>query len=167
MTSVCHPDACQTCHGLDTVEGGLDCPDKSWCPSMVTRGTGTFTCGQPRGHEGNHRTGAVEWAYDAARVKTELDPHRERFEALLRVGQMPTWSCDQRTKDLWCLGKWLSEQFAVLPDEQRIQYQWYFNRKVRAEDQPFEVAAMVMNKHLMGEAIEDVYTRYSTDRGKR
>jgi hypothetical protein len=106
----------------------------------------------------------VEWAYDAARVKTELEPDRMRFEESLREGQMPTWSCDQRTKDLWCLGKWLSEQFAVLPDEQRIQYQWYFNRKVRAEDQPFEVAAMVMNLHLMGEPIEDVYTRYSIDR---
>lgn len=162
---VSHPDACLTCHGLDSIEGGLDCPDTSWCPSAVAQGTGMFTCGLARGHEGNHRTGAKEWVYDASRVKTELEPDRERFEVKLRMGQMPTWSCDQRTRDIWCIGKWLGERFSVLPDEQRIQYQWYFNRTVRAEEEPFEVAAKVMNKHLMGEPIEDVFTRYSI--GKR
>jgi hypothetical protein len=125
-----------------------------------------FTCGLPLGHEGNHRTGAVEWVYDALRVRTELEPDRMRFEESLREGQMPTWSCDQRTKDIWCLGKWIGEKFSALSDEQRIQYQWYFNRTVRAEDDPFEVIAKIMNKHLLNESIEEVFTRYSFDRAK-
>lgn len=101
--------------------------------------------------------------YDAARVRTELELDRERFEAMLQKGQPVGWICDQRTRDLWNLGHWLNEKFSGLSNEDRIQYNWYFNRKVRAEHDPFELAALVINKHILGEPIEEVYTvKYGT-----
>ncbi len=102
--------------------------------------------------------------YDAASVRSELEPHRPLYEAKLREGQPERWKADQRTTDLFCLGRWLNDVLTAMPDiteARRIQMLWYFNRTVRAEDDPFEVAAVVMNTALTGRELEPHYQTYS------
>ena len=36
-------------------------------------------------------------------LKSELAQHRDTYEAALRAGQTATWSCDQRTRDVWSI----------------------------------------------------------------
>lgn len=96
--------------------------------------------------------------YDADTIKEKIELNRTRYEDLLRIGQAPNWQTDQRTRDLWCLGKWIDEELEG--HERRIEIMWYFNRTVRAEQNPFEVAAVVMNKCYSGEVIEEHYKRY-------
>lgn len=100
--------------------------------------------------------------YDGDMVRAEIEPDRAKYEAQLREGQAPNYTPDQRTKDLWCLGKWINAKLDG--DDRRIELLWYFNRTVRAEEDPFVVAARVINKHLNGEPIEEVYTRFFRER---
>jgi len=92
--------------------------------------------------------------YDTETLRAALLPDRERFEAALAVGQTPNWSCDQRTKDIWCLGHWLNEKLSDLPGDDRRNALGYFNRKVRAEPDPFALAALIMNKVREGGSVE-------------
>lgn len=60
----CHPDACETCQGLDVVDGPdgiVPCPDTSWCQAYRPSGAGFVVCRRPIDHEGKHRCGATEW----------------------------------------------------------------------------------------------------------
>ncbi len=76
----------------------------------------------------------------------------EKYYAKLTIGQPPTWKCDQRTKELFCLYAWLMDELTMLQcsDEDRRAMQWYFNRKSRAEDDLFALTAKVMNNFLAG-----------------
>jgi 8-oxo-dGTP diphosphatase len=97
------------------------------------------------------------WVWSAERVRAEVDLSREKWEAELRVGQPPTWSADRRTRDLWCLGKWLAGMIA--PEEDRRAYLWYFNRKARAEEDLFALAGWILGRYTTGEGIEPEYLR--------
>lgn len=60
-----HPQECETCVGADFVEheGGtlLPCSDMSWCEDEHKVVAGSYFCDLKKGHEGKHKTGAVEW----------------------------------------------------------------------------------------------------------
>lgn len=102
--------------------------------------------------------------YNSEMIRADLEPARARYEAQLREGQTPHWIPDQRTKDLWCLGKWIDAKLSG--DTRRIEMLHYFNRIVRAEQDPFAVAAVVMNTHLNGTPLQDCYQRFYRERGK-
>ncbi len=70
--------------------------------------------------------------------------------ASLALGQPANWSPDQRTKDLWCLGIWLGEKLATSPDEERRKLVWFFNRKARAAEDLFDLAATALHQHETG-----------------
>ena len=90
--------------------------------------------------------------YTADWIRTSLAAKYDTYYAKLCVGQMPTWSCDQRTKDLFCLGQWLMDELFLLKctSVDRRDTQDFFNRKARAENDLFELAALAMNNLLEG-----------------
>jgi hypothetical protein len=99
-----------------------------------------------------------------AQLRQQLEPHRERFEALLRTGQPPGWAADQRTLDVWCLGHFLDERFSGLPDERRRQLGHAFHRMVRSAEDPWQVAAEVLLVGDEGLELSDFSQRYWTAR---
>jgi hypothetical protein len=98
--------------------------------------------------------------YTADSVRESIKPDYDTYYAKLALGQNATWKCDQRTKDIFCLHQWIMNELMKLecPDEDRRFIQNYFNRKSRAEDDLYEVAARAMNTFLNG-TIERVRRR--------
>lgn len=88
--------------------------------------------------------------YSGASVRMSIAPKYEGYYAKLAIGQSPTWRCDQRTKDIFCLQQWISEELTALgcPDEDRRFILNYFNRKARAEDDLYVLAAKAVNSFL-------------------
>ena len=91
--------------------------------------------------------------YTTETVQASLAIKVDTYFARLSVGQPPTWKCDQRTKELFCIYAWLMDELEKLKcsDVDRRAMQWYFNRKARAEDDLFALAAKVMNKFVSGD----------------
>ncbi len=90
--------------------------------------------------------------YTAEIVQASLAIKVDTYFARLSVSQPPTWKCDQRTKELFCIYAWLMDELTLLKcsNKDRRAMQWYFNRKSRAEDDLFALAAKVMNDYLAG-----------------
>jgi hypothetical protein len=101
--------------------------------------------------------------YTAKSVKEDLDwelptevgtpPHQTWYKiwaAELKVGKSDNWSCDQRTKDLYVLSQYVMAELKGLdcPDEDRRFVQNFFNRKARAEDDLYALAAVAINSFL-------------------
>jgi hypothetical protein len=95
--------------------------------------------------------------YTADNISQALLPKYNGYYQKLAVGQAPTWKCDQRTADLFCLSQWLMEELQRLgaSDYDRIQQQWQFNRQVRAREGLMELAAKILNDFLDDEV--DLY----------
>lgn len=94
--------------------------------------------------------------YNKEQLLLELEPHKARFEAKMREGQPPQWRANQRTIDLYCIGLFLIEKFEAdtnLPEDRRHRLIWLFNRTVRAEDDPFIVAANVVETYISGKEL--------------
>jgi hypothetical protein len=98
--------------------------------------------------------------YTAERVKAEVDKDREHLFAEYAAGRMPTWGCDQATKDLVCTGKWLKEELVRLgvSDEDRRAQEHFYNRWTRGEAAYFEIAAQALNAVLEGKVEHGRYT---------
>ena len=91
--------------------------------------------------------------YTAETIRTSLDGEKYKtYFAKLTVGQSPRWKCDKKTADNFCLSQWLMEELIKIgsSDFDRIDVQNYFNRKARAEDDLYELAAKAMNSYLDG-----------------
>lgn len=58
----CHPDACETCHGIDwDIANDVPCGDKSWCQEYKKSSKGYDVCSLEKNHEGKHKSGSIEW----------------------------------------------------------------------------------------------------------
>ncbi len=90
---------------------------------------------------------------DADEIRKAVEAGRDKLEAGLRAGRPGHWQCDQRTRDVWCLGVLVDERFAGLDPERRRELGWAFSRMVRSSEDPFEAAAKVVR---VGEAGTDV-----------
>jgi hypothetical protein len=90
--------------------------------------------------------------YTAESVRAALAPKWNTYFAKLAVGQTSTWKCDQRTGELFCLSQWIMDELIGLscPDVDRRDVQAFFNRKSRAENDLYEVAARAMNTFVEG-----------------
>lgn len=90
--------------------------------------------------------------YTAEKVRESLAPKWDTYFAKLAVGQAPNWKCDTRTAENFCLTQWLMDELISInaPDEDRRDVQDFFNRKARAEDDLYELAARGMNSFLEG-----------------
>lgn len=91
-------------------------------------------------------------------IKEEVDKYRGIYEAALKLGQPVNWNADQRTKDIWCIGKWMN---GYLPESRRIELLWYFNRIVRSEQDPFDAAQKVIDKFDSGAPLEPQYQKFT------
>ena len=87
-----------------------------------------------------------------ADVRRLYHSNYRRWFKKLAVGQSETWVPDERTMELFGLSQLVMEQLTLLacPDEDRLRQQWFFNRKSRAEDNLFSVAALTINNFLEG-----------------
>ncbi len=90
--------------------------------------------------------------YTAESVRESLAPKWDTYFAKLAVGQPPNWKCDQRAAELFCIAQWLMDELITsnCPDEDRRDVQDFFNRKSRAENDLYEVAARAMNSFVEG-----------------
>ncbi len=90
--------------------------------------------------------------YTSVSVHASLAPKYQTYLAKLTVGQPRNWKCDQRTADNFCLSQWLMDELIKLgaDDDDRRDVQNFFNRKARAENDLFELAAKAMNDYLDG-----------------
>lgn len=90
--------------------------------------------------------------YTADSVRSSLQPKWDMYFAKLALGQAPNWKCDERTAELWCISHWLMDELMTLkcPDEDRKQQQRLFNRKARAENDLYALAALAVNGFVTG-----------------
>jgi hypothetical protein len=91
--------------------------------------------------------------HTADTVRLALAPKWDSYYAKLLVGQPPTWVCDDRTKELFCLSQWLMEVMTV-PEggdvEDKHRQLWFWNRKARAEGDLYALAALTANNYRLG-----------------
>lgn len=91
--------------------------------------------------------------YTAGQVRAAVHADRERLFAPYAVGRPERWVPDQRTKDLICVGNWLSEELRrlkVSEDDRRTQER-YYNRWSRSVEDLFGLAAETLNAVLDGQ----------------
>src|SRR5512135_453577 len=90
--------------------------------------------------------------YTAESIRESLAPKWDVYFAKLAIGQPTNWKCDTRTAENFCLSQWLMDELmeAKCPDEDRRDVQDFFNRKARAENDLYEVAARAMNSFVEG-----------------
>jgi hypothetical protein len=90
--------------------------------------------------------------YTRERVRCSLEGKYDEYLLKLTANRPANWKCDQQTKDNFCLSQWLIDELTSLNAEQtdRIDTQGFFNRKARAENDLYEVAALAMNNFLDG-----------------
>lgn len=97
--------------------------------------------------------------YTADSIRAKLAPHYDIYYQKLSVGQPANWKCDQQVKDNFVLSNWMIDELRGLSavaewhgletdDVDRIDTQHFFNRKARAEEDLYEVAARAMNNYL-------------------
>jgi hypothetical protein len=90
--------------------------------------------------------------YTAESVRASVDANRENLFAPYAMGRSENWACDLRTKDLVCIGNWLSAELISLQlsDVDRRTQEWRYNRESRSDYDLFEAAAQIMNDTLDG-----------------
>ena|SRR5271166_5880234 len=123
-----------------------------------------FNCNECGWFASTESDGAMQWRphqfgpkvekvlFTTETVRTSLAPKWDGYYAKLAIGQSPTWICDERTKELFCLSQWIMEELMLrkCPDEDRIRQQRFFNRKARATEDLYELAATTLNGFLTG-----------------
>jgi hypothetical protein len=90
--------------------------------------------------------------YTADSVREAVESRREELFAPYAVGRPTNWCVDLRTKDLVCVGNWLSNELTSIgtSDEDRRTQQWKYNRESRSDNDLFQCAADIMNETLDG-----------------
>jgi len=137
----------------------LEDPPPGWKPSEDTLlKMKEAPCLDLDAHLGNaeDEKRGLEWLktqsprYTVESIRQSLDPKYDTYYAKLAVGRPANWKCDQATKDNFCLSQWLIDELLSLNAEEtdRHDTQNYFNRKTRAEEDQYQVAARAMNNYL-------------------
>lgn len=91
--------------------------------------------------------------HTADSVRLDVEPHRARLLESLYLNQPANYSPDQRTKDLWVLGGWIDQCCHLNPDisnDMRLRAGSFFNRKARAAEDLFVLAAVSLNLAIAG-----------------
>lgn len=92
----------------------------------------------------------VQPSYTSEKICTLVDTNRERLFASYAAGRSKNWSTDQRTRDLVCIGNWMTEEMTRLnlDDKGRVAQQLAFNRASRSAEDLFALASQLMNDVL-------------------
>lgn len=95
---------------------------------------------------------AKENLFTAEMVRESLIYKQPKYYAKLAVGQPSTWVPDERTKELFYLSQWVMDILILknCPHDARISQQRFFNRKARATEDLYELAAITVNNFLTG-----------------
>ncbi len=96
--------------------------------------------------------GVALGVYTEGEVRQRVQADSARLFSSYTVGRPKGWATDDRTKELVCLSIWLREELLArgVDGEARIRQEWLFNRKSRAEENLFELAARIMNDTIDG-----------------
>lgn len=100
-------------------------------------------------------------------IRTSVDLVREELEKLLRAGQPSHWICDQRTRDMWCIGYWLAARYETLEPDRKRELLALFNRITRPTEDLFAVASLVVEVGDSGGDTSDVSKDFWTARRPR
>lgn len=94
--------------------------------------------------------------YSAESVRRAVLADEKRLFASWSANRQEGWRPDPRTKELICIGNWLSEELQKLvnDDDRRIQ-QHHFNRWSRSEDDLYELAAQILRDAVEGKIDRD------------
>jgi len=90
--------------------------------------------------------------YTADGIRKAVEEKQEELFAPYAVGRPTNWIVDFRTKELVCIGNWLSAELTATcatEDDRRTQ-QWKYNRLSRSDDDLYQCAADIMNEVLDG-----------------
>ncbi len=104
-------------------------------------------------HQSELEPERLDSPYSAASVMLAVRTNQDRLFAPYAAGRPPRWTCDQRTKDVWCIGCWLSEELSHLnvgDDVRKVQVA-EFNRYSRSDENLWDRAASIMNVAAAGE----------------
>jgi hypothetical protein len=87
-----------------------------------------------------------KWTVEKIKAKVSEEVS-ERLFAPWTVNRQPGWTPDTRTKTLIVLGLWLREELTAmgLSEKDRKAQEWFFDRKSRAEDDLYALAALTLN----------------------
>ncbi len=90
--------------------------------------------------------------YTSDAVRCHIKDKYQTYLDRLMVNQPATWKCDDRTESTFILTQWLIDEMTLLSDNDvdRRAMLWYFDRKTRAEDDLYALAAKVMNDFVAG-----------------
>lgn len=90
--------------------------------------------------------------YDADKIREKVTSDCERLFASHSSNRPEGWVCDQRTKDVVCLGYWLNEELTMvgIDDVARIVQLGTFNRYSRSDHDIWLLAAQIMNDVVEG-----------------
>jgi len=100
-------------------------------------------------------------------VRAAVEAGRERLEEGLRAGRPEGWRCDQRTADVWCLGRLIDERASGEDGERRRELGWAFSRMVRSSEDPFAAAAEVLTALEDGTPADEVSKFHWTAKNHR
>ncbi len=94
--------------------------------------------------------------YSDDTVRTAVADQEERLFASWSSGRPQGWKCDDRTRNIVCVGLWLREELfrVALSDSDRKAQEAQFNRRSRSEMDVFAIAADILN-----ETVEDKIDR--------
>jgi len=90
--------------------------------------------------------------YTAENVKAAVESNEEELFALYAQGRPEHWKCDTRTKELVCIGNWITAELIALgvSDVDRRTQQAKYHREMRSSYDLFQTASEVMNEVLDG-----------------
>ena len=90
--------------------------------------------------------------YAADAIQATVNAQSDRLFAPYTANRPKTWACDQRTKDIWCIGTWINEELIRLnvDDRIRIVANGQFHRYSRSDHDLWVLAAECMNDVIEG-----------------
>jgi hypothetical protein len=93
-------------------------------------------------------------------IKYEVALVRCSYEDELKQSYPARWQSNQRTMDIYSIGRWVSDRYkGKVSEDRRRELLWYFNRIVRAESNPFDAAALTI---LIGDSGQELAPYYKT-----
>ena|ERR1700722_2830491 len=102
----------------------------------------------------NHAKRIERVPYTSANIKTHPSwiNYKDIWYSKLTGGRPIHWSCDQRTVETFLLSQWLLHMLKLngASEDDRHRQLWFWNRKSRAEDDLFAIAALTINNFLDG-----------------
>ena len=89
-------------------------------------------------------------------VRKAVTAEEERLFAPWSIGRPIGWKMDTASKDVICVGYWLSEVLqSITNHDDCLTQNQFFHRRSRSETDPFTIAAELLNEVIAGTVPQD------------